>query len=88
MSVHTSTHSAQQFNVILDSGSSDLWLAGTHCTTCPSGTHQYDSTKSSTFANSTGIVTVRYAGGAIEGTLVKDTVSMSGFIVSQQTFRK
>lgn len=79
----------QQFNVILDTGSSDLWLAGAQCTSCPSGTPEFDTSKSSSFT-STGNqeVTIQYGSGAVTGTLAQDSVSMGAFSVSQQTFRK
>lgn len=78
----------QQFNVILDTGSSDLWLASSQCTACPSGTPEFDSTKSSSFAASSSNqpVTIQYGSGAVQGTLAQDTVSMGGFTVSVQTF--
>src|ERR1700691_1658276 len=97
--VVTATHSCtnvlsvcrrpQSFNVILDTGSSDLWLASSQCTACPSGTPEFDSTKSSSFsASSNQPVTIQYGSGAVQGTLAQDTVSMGGFAVPQQIFRK
>lgn len=89
LETHLSMHRAQQLNVILDSGSSDLWLASNKCIQCPSGTPEYDSTKSSSFESSGNeLVTIRYGSGAVQGTLGQDTVSLAGFIVSKQTFRK
>lgn len=77
----------QQFNVILDTGSSDLWLASNQCTACPSGTPEFDSTQSSSFtAANNQPVTIQYGSGAVQGTLAQDTVSMGGFTVSKQTF--
>ena len=80
----------QQFDVILDSGSSDLWLANTQCLQCPSGIPEFDSTKSTTFtaSSSHSPITIQYGGGSVQGVLGQDTVSMAGFIVPHQTFRK
>jgi len=81
-------HRAQDFNVILDTGSSDLWVASNLCIQCPSRTPKYDSTKSSSFNESGNeLVTLQYGSGEVGGTLGQDTVSLAGFIVKQQTFR-
>ena len=86
---HTLTR-AQTFDVALDTGSSDLWLANTRCTRCPSGTPEYDPTKSTSFApnNNNQPVSIQYGSGAVQGTLAQDVVLMAGFSVSSQTFRK
>jgi len=78
----------QPFDVILDTGSSDLWVASTKCTACAAGTPEYDSSKSSTFKASTSSqpVTIRYGSGAVQGDLTAETVSMSGFTVANQAF--
>jgi len=74
---------AQPFNVILDTGSSDLWLASTQCTSC-SGTPEYDSSKSSSFKSvGDSETTIRYGSGVVRGTLGQDTVSMGGFTATQ-----
>lgn len=85
----------QSFNVVLDTGSSDLWLAGTSCPRCPSSTPTYQSAQSTSFQGTGqqgGIplgsdVTIRYGSGAVGGVTVADTVSMGGFNVSSQVFR-
>lgn len=76
---------SQQFNVVMDTGSADLWLASTQCTTCPSGTPLYDSTRSSTFTSTSSPVTIHYGSGAVQGNVAEDTISMGGFS-SRQTF--
>jgi cathepsin D len=77
----------QSFNVILDTGSSDLWVSSTTCLTC-SGTGQvYDSSKSSSFKSGGSTpIQIKYGSGSAQGTLSSDTVSMGGFTVSNQVF--
>jgi len=79
----------QQFNVILDTGSSDLWLADTTCSTCPRAMPVFDSSKSTSFQASNSLssdVTIHYGSGAVAGTLATDTVTMGGFTIPDQTF--
>ncbi|KII92711.1 hypothetical protein PLICRDRAFT_89263 [Plicaturopsis crispa FD-325 SS-3] len=80
---------SQTFNVILDTGSSDLWLASTQCRSCPSGTPEFDASKSTSIKAAPGTnsqVTISYGSGEVAGTLSSDTVSMAGFTVASQTF--
>ncbi|KAK0194901.1 aspartyl protease [Armillaria mellea] len=80
---------AQSFNVILDTGSSDLWVADASCSSCSSSTPLFDTQSSSTLKTASGSnseTTIRYGSGAVAGTLSADTVSMGGFAVNQQTF--
>ncbi|KAJ8486927.1 hypothetical protein ONZ51_g4529 [Trametes cubensis] len=66
----------QTFKVVLDTGSSDLWVASTNCLSCgvtgPNGQEQE--------------ITIRYGSGSVAGILATDTVSMAGFTVNPQTF--
>lgn len=80
---------AQTFHVILDTGSSDLWVADTSCRSCNPSTPLFDTTKSSTLNTASGSgsqTTIRYGSGAVAGTLSSDTVSMAGFTITGQTF--
>ncbi|KAF9482266.1 acid protease [Pholiota conissans] len=92
---------SQTFGVILDTGSSDLWLAGTSCTRCDRQTPLFQSAQSSTFQTGTATSTntnsnaapvlgqqveIQYGSGAVAGQLSSDTVSMGGFTVSDQKF--
>ncbi|KAI5116824.1 hypothetical protein M0805_006236 [Coniferiporia weirii] len=76
---------AQSFNVILDTGSSDLWVASTSCQSCPQGIPLFDNTKSSSLTLSQQEITISYGSGEVGGELATDTVDMGGFTVSAQT---
>ena len=77
--------SPQTFNLDLDTGSSELWFAGTNCTNCPPGTADFDTTKSSTFQPGTQSVNISYGSGTASGTIATDTVSMGPFTLPSQT---
>ncbi|KAG1899473.1 aspartic peptidase domain-containing protein [Suillus fuscotomentosus] len=74
------------FNVILDTGSSDLWVADQACTTGCSKIQLYDDLSSSTFHNLSEPFNIQYGSGAAEGTLGQDVVQMAGFSVPNQVF--
>ena len=79
-------------DVVLDTGSSDLWLPGLNCATCTSGSPVFNSSQSSTFegtptsSSSNAEITIAYGSGAVRGTLSSDTVTMGGFTVASQKF--
>ncbi|KZT71687.1 acid protease, partial [Daedalea quercina L-15889] len=86
---------SQSFPVIMDTGSSDLWLASKSCSGCPSDTPEFDNSSSSTFKSNTsttsstssnGQVEITYGSGEVQGSLGSDTVSLGGQTVSSQTF--
>ncbi|KAH8832799.1 aspartic peptidase domain-containing protein [Flagelloscypha sp. PMI_526] len=74
------------FNVILDTGSADLWIADEKCVTGCNGVPTFDSTTSSSFQNLSTPFQITYGSGQATGALGKDTVQMAGFSVSEQTF--
>ncbi|KAF8961369.1 aspartic peptidase domain-containing protein [Flammula alnicola] len=87
----------QSFAVILDTGSSDLWLAGTSCKSCTSATPLFQTSQSSTFQGgastigTTGTtigsrIQITYGSGQVTGLLSSDTVSMGGFTIPNQNF--
>lgn len=77
---------SQSFDVVLDTGSSDLWVAANNCQSCPSGTPEFDPSKSTSLQSSTTNLELHYGSGAVAGTLAADTVSMGPYTIQQQTF--
>ena len=77
---------AVAYNVVLDTGSADFWLAAPDCDGCPNGVETFDGSSSSTFTNSSESFSITYGSGAASGYLVSDTVQMAGFEVTGQTF--
>jgi hypothetical protein len=75
----------QKFMVIFDTGSSNLWVPSTNCTSCwfhP----RYDHAKSPTYkANGTAFI-LRYGSGPVSGYLSEDSVIFGGLNISKQLF--
>ncbi|KAI5982159.1 aspartic peptidase domain-containing protein [Pisolithus marmoratus] len=76
----------QTFQVILDTGSSDLWVVTTSCTNCTSDQPPFDPSKSSSYKASTSQLTINYGSGSVNGTVTEDTVSCGGFTIPTQEF--
>jgi cathepsin D len=78
---------AQDFLVIFDTGSSDLWIPSSSCTVKACETkNTYDSSASSTYVKDGKAFEIEYGTGSVSGTLAKDTVSLGGLAVTDQTF--
>ncbi|KAI0640743.1 acid protease [Trametes meyenii] len=78
---------AMSYNVILDTGSSDLWLAASDgVSTTSDGIPTFDSANSSSFTNLNTSFSISYGSGAARGTLGKDVVQFAGFEVDSQVF--
>ncbi|TFK74251.1 acid protease [Pluteus cervinus] len=81
----------QSFNVILDTGSSDLWVADTACRGCESTTPLFNTAQSSSLkaapaSSSSQLTQIQYGSGAVQGQIVQDTVSMGPFNIPEQNF--
>lgn len=76
---------SQSFQVVLDTGSSDLWLAASNCSGCPDGIIPFDTRASSTFSSNDSQFIIHYGSGNVSGTIGKDTATMDGLTVSSQT---
>lgn len=77
----------QHFTLSLDTGSSDLWVPSTACTTVAgcSGA-KFDATKSSTYKNSSIHFDITYLIGADKGSYGYDTISLAGYTIEKQSF--
>lgn len=73
------------YNVILDTGSADLWVAGDNCTAC-GDVSTFDPSSSSSFQNRTAPFSITYGSGEAAGYLGQDVVQMAGFQVQNQVF--
>ncbi|KAI0083754.1 aspartic peptidase domain-containing protein [Irpex rosettiformis] len=73
------------YSVILDTGSSDLWLAAPG-DTVPVGTSVFDSNRSSSFVPLNQSFSISYGSGSAGGILGRDIVRFSGFEVQDQVF--
>jgi hypothetical protein len=82
------TNRPQSLKVSLDTGSSDLWVADTSCTSCDPTTPLFAPSKSSsiTSANAIDRTMISYGSGTVAGTIEQDVVSMGNFSVQSQTF--
>ncbi|KAI1794469.1 acid protease [Ganoderma leucocontextum] len=75
------------FNVILDTGSSDLWLASSSSLTAAAqGIATFNPNASSTFQNLGTAFQIQYGSGAAQGFLGSDVVQMAGLSIKAQTF--
>jgi hypothetical protein len=75
----------QQFQVIFDTGSSNLWVPAENCSSC--GSHpKYDPTKSKTYKADGRIFDIMYGSGPVSGIVAQDDVTVGGFTVNAQDF--
>jgi len=73
----------QQFEVVLDTGSSDLWLAGSQCSSCQD-MPLWNEDSSSTFKSLQRPISIKYGSGNAQGTLASDSVTLGPFTVPAQ----
>jgi hypothetical protein len=76
----------QTFEVIFDTGSSDLWVAGSQCDDSCGRHAKYDASKSSTYiANGTSF-DIEYGSGPVSGYQSIDNMNMGSLVVKNQEF--
>jgi len=76
----------QVFNVIFDTGSSNLWIPSKTCgSNC--GLHpEYDSSKSTTYIANGTTFAIQYGSGPVSGFLSIDDVNFGGLLIQDQMF--
>ncbi|KAL0255974.1 hypothetical protein I308_100785 [Cryptococcus tetragattii IND107] len=78
---------AQTLDIVLDTGSSDLWLASTECdTTACESMDRYNPSDSSSSINLTTSFSIEYGSGSTSGSLFQDLITLGGYSVASQTF--
>mmetsp|Transcript_4055 Transcript_4055/g.3451 ORF Transcript_4055/g.3451 Transcript_4055/m.3451 type:complete len:234 (-) Transcript_4055:472-1173(-) len=78
---------SQTFQVIFDTGSSDLWVMAENCTSIACKLHpKFDNTKSSSFKNNGTAFNIHYGSGSGQGYLGADNLNWGGVEVKDQTF--
>ena len=77
----------QNFEVVFDTGSSNLWVASSSCFSIGCLTHNtYNSAKSSTYVKNGQSLVIQYGSGGVKGFLSQDTVTWGGAVVKNQVF--
>jgi len=82
----------KDFRILMDSGSSDLWVGATDCKDQQTGVacgnkHTFlGTTTSSSFVDTKKPFQVTYGSGAVAGTIVTDNVAVAGLKLDKHTF--
>lgn len=75
----------QEFNMIFDTGSSNLWIPSASCKNC--GSHPtYDSSQSSTYQKNGTEFAIQYGSGPVSGFLSSDAVTLGDMTLKKSTF--
>lgn len=77
----------QTFKVILDTGSSNLWVPSADCSSLACFLHtKYDHDSSSTYKANGSEFSIQYGSGAMEGYVSRDTLALGDLIIPKQDF--
>jgi hypothetical protein len=77
---------AQPFQVIFDTGSSNLWVPNKACGFACLLKHKYDNTKSSSYVKDGREFKIQYGSGPVSGSLSNDAVTWGSMEVKNVTF--
>ena len=77
----------QNFKVVLDTGSSNLWVPSSSCNSIACYLHsKYDSSSSSTYKKNGSDFAIQYGSGSLEGFVSRDTVTIGDLSIKDQDF--
>uniref|UniRef100_A0A8C9WDU8 pepsin A n=1 Tax=Scleropages formosus TaxID=113540 RepID=A0A8C9WDU8_SCLFO len=77
----------QSFQVLLDTGSSNLWVPSVYCSSPACSNHaRFNPQQSSTFEVTNESLSIQYGTGSMTGVLGYDTVQVGGLYVTNQIF--
>ncbi|RAL15430.1 pepsin-like aspartic protease [Aspergillus homomorphus CBS 101889] len=77
----------QTFKVVLDTGSSNLWVPSSECGSIACYLHnKYDSSSSSTYKKNGSEFSIRYGSGSLSGFVSQDTLKIGDLTVKGQDF--
>lgn len=77
----------QNFKVILDTGSSNLWVPSSECGSIACYLHtKYDSSSSSTYSKNGSTFEIRYGSGSLSGFVSNDVFTIGDLTIKDQDF--
>ncbi|KAF5390556.1 hypothetical protein D9757_002757 [Collybiopsis confluens] len=77
----------QEFKVVLDTGSSNLWVPSSQCTSIACFLHaKYESSQSSTYKANGSTFSIQYGSGSMEGFVSGETLSIGDITIRNQLF--
>jgi len=78
---------AQEFDVVFDTGSSNLWVVGNQCNDAGcQGKHAYNPQASNSYSANGQSISIQYGTGSMDGRLDNDNVQVAGFTIVNATF--
>uniref|UniRef100_A0A803YIA0 Peptidase A1 domain-containing protein n=1 Tax=Meleagris gallopavo TaxID=9103 RepID=A0A803YIA0_MELGA len=75
---------AQQFSVIFDTGSANLWVPSVYCSSPQPNRQRFNLARSSTYCSTTISMVTRYGTGSMVGVLAYDTITVGSIQVQNQ----